>query len=246
VSFNILRQDERSSDQCSPYNALPGFQATFTTFTPQISFNLHTSFLCTQQIDPEETKSEDETLDAEWEEWRLPSLKRKQRSNMPSFLSSMDHTGGMSIKIVRPSSVDPARQALLKHYSDPTAKAPLLSTQILSKPIMLKDESTLVLVGLENRDEGEQELKQWRYDLWSSGRQRQPRCRRGENEGGCWNLNNGGGGMHAAKLWQRFEREKEMKRSKGGKEGLPHRQASASGLGSGGGEQLILDTAGVV
>jgi hypothetical protein len=98
----------------------------------------------------------------------------------------------------------------MKHYLDPAALAPVLSTKVLTRVDSFTSSSEdEKLVGQEMRVEEVSELKQSRYDLYSSGRQHQPRCMKTRHGGdpACWTKNNGGGGMHAAKLWQRMEEE---------------------------------------
>jgi len=67
-------------------------------------------------------------------------------------------------------------------------------------------------VGHENREEGESELKQSRYDLYSSGRGYQSPCMKARhmNDPSCYMRRHGGGNSHAAKIWQRMEEEKKQ------------------------------------
>jgi hypothetical protein len=194
----------------SPYNAYPNFETVFTTLTPQLSFTLQTTFLCskTPASEGEGNQNEDETLDAKWEEWKLPAKKQSSSSPFGSMGSyGLNHRGYTPLVIHRESNLSVDQQSRLKHYLDPTALAPALSESILSHITPLESSAQLNLVGHENIVEEESELKQSRYDLYSSGRGYQPRCMRVQSRDRvCWN--NGGGGMHAAKLWQRMEEEK--------------------------------------
>lgn len=195
-----------------PYDAMPDFEKTFTTILSEIRIDLRTTFLCAIPPDAEEVQpSEAEKLDNEWEEYRLPlKSKKASRKGFPGMHSrGLQHHGTLPFPITRPSSLDPNQKVKLKHYLDSGAKAPLLSTETLSETRPLSDDLELPLVGDIVRNEEEYELKQSRYDLYRSGRQHQPRCRGGPGQGGCWNRNNGGGGNHAAKLWQRKEREQQ-------------------------------------
>jgi hypothetical protein len=174
---------------------------------------LQTAFLCAKPADPasveKNEKSETEKLDEEWQEWTLPTTV-KSRTSLGGRLSRYSrHTGTLPLYIHRNSNLTPDQQSRLVHYLDPAAKAPRLSSTIISKIVPLTDDSEFELVEQVNRKEEGSELKQSRYDLYASGRQHQPRCaRRNGNIDGCWSQNNGGGGMHAAKLWQRMEEEK--------------------------------------
>lgn len=158
-----------------------------------------------------EEKTESEKLDEEWEEWALP-VKSKSRTSLGGHPSRyLRHTGTLPLHIHRDSNLTPEQQSRLVHYLNPAAKAPRLSSSIRSDITRLTtdSDSDFELVGQVNRKEEVSELKQSRYDLYASGRQHQPRCaRRNGNIDGCWSQNNGGGGMHAAKLWQRMEAEK--------------------------------------
>jgi hypothetical protein len=183
------------------------------TMFSQISKKLQTAFLCARPVDPasaeQEEKSESEKLDQEWQEWSLPT-KVSTRTTLGGPPSRyLRHTGSLPLHIHRQSNLTPEQQSQLVHYLDPAAKAPRLSSTIISKIVPLTDDSEFELLGQVNRKEEGSELKQSRYDLYASGRQHLPRCaRRNGNVDGCWSQNNGGGGMHAAKLWQRMEEEK--------------------------------------
>jgi hypothetical protein len=185
---------------------IPNFQTTFVTFTPQLTFELHTIFLCgKKETVKEEPKTADEILDGEWEEWRLEYI-RETESPIDFYSNSMTHTGAYNIDIARPSSLDSARRALVVEYLNATARAPALSDEIISTIRTFDDEETLELVNLTTRDENESELRQSRYDLYGSQRRLEPRCHNIRGPEACWRMNNGGGGMHAAKLWQRLEK----------------------------------------
>jgi hypothetical protein len=198
----------------SPYNAYPNFETVFTTLTPQLSFTLQTTFLCSKTPPSEEGDQNGyEDLDAKWEEWRLPT---KQQSSDPygsmgSFSSQgLNHRGYTPLVIHRESNLSEDQQSKLKHYLDPAAIAPSLSASIISNISPLKSSAGLKLVGHENREEGESELKQSRYDLYSSGRGYQSPCMKSRHMGdpSCYMRRHGGASSHAAKLWQRMEEEK--------------------------------------
>ena len=217
----------RSSSQCkspfppqfklrpSPYNVYPNFETVFTTLTPQLSFSLQTTFLCTKSPASEVEGDQDgyEDLDAKWEEWRLPTKKQSSSDpygSMGSYNSyGLNHRGFTPLVVHRESNLSVDQRSKVKHYLDSSALAPALSQSIISSISPLKSSTVFKLVGHENKEEGESELKQSRYDIYSSGRGYQPRCMRSSfRYVNCWNQNNGGGGMHAAKLWQRMVEEK--------------------------------------
>jgi len=198
----------------SAYNAYPNFETVFTSLTPQLSFTLQTTFLCSKtQPEVDGDPNEYEDLDAKWEEWRLPTKKQSSSDpfgSMGSFSSrGLNHRGYTPLVIHRESNLSVDQQSKLKHYLDPTALAPRLSNSIVSSIVPLKSSAQLKLVGHENREEEEIELKQSRYDLYSSGRGYQSLCMKARHAGdpSCYRRN-GGGGSHAAKLWQRMEEEK--------------------------------------
>jgi hypothetical protein len=197
-----------SADAISPYDILPGFEQTFSTFVPQVDFRLATTFLCTRggSVPDPEALSLTERRDTQWEEWRLPAKKTK---GTVAYHGSSNHHGVIPIHISRPSQLSSGLQSHLRHYQDPSARAPRLSKEPISdsRPLALADENNFDFIGIEKRGEEEHELKHSRYGLFTSERQYQPRCLRGSNVGGCWNKNNGGGGMHTAKLWQRSKEE---------------------------------------
>ena len=185
----------------------------FTNLTPQLSFSLQTTFTCSKPASTEETnedkvKNEDDILDGSWEEWRLPLSKK--RNSYDSFGgNSLTHRGNAPLMIQRESNLSIDQQSQVKHYLDPAALAPSLSTAAISKTTPLVATSHLRSVGQEIRQEDISELKQSRYDLRGSGRTHQPKCMRLRHGLGmaCRDKNNGGGGKHAAKLWQRMEEE---------------------------------------
>jgi hypothetical protein len=217
----------RSSSQCefqhhlncpklrlSPYNAYPNFETVFTTLTPQLAFTLQTTFLCSKTPASEEgDQNEYEDLDTKWEEWRLPSKKQSSSGpygSMGPNSHGLNHRGYTPLVIHRESNLSVDQQSKLKHYLDPAALAPSLSTSIISNVTPLKSTSGLKIVGHENREEGESELKQSRYDLYSSGRGYQSPCMKARHMGdpSCYMRRNGGASSHAAKLWQRMVEEK--------------------------------------
>jgi len=185
----------------------------FTNLTPQLSFSLQTTFTCskpasTEGTDDDKVKNEDDILDGNWEEWRLPLSKK--RNSYDSFGgNSLTHRGNARLMIQRESNLPTHQRTQVKHYLDPAALAPSLSTAAISKTAPLAATSHLRSVGQEIRQEDISELKQSRYDLYSSGRSYQPRCMKIHHGGdrACWSKNNGGGEKHAAKLWQRMEEE---------------------------------------
>jgi len=217
-----LQVVQAKADESSPYNVFPNFEKVFSTLTPHLQFQLQTAFLCAKPADPAspdvKEKTESEKLDEEWEEWTLPT-KTKSRTSLGGHPSRyLRHTGTLPLHIHRDSNLTPERQGQLVHYLNPAALAPRLTSTIISQITPLTSESKMdfELVGQVNRKEEVSELKQSRYDLYASGRQHQPRCaRRNGNIDGCWSQNNGGGGMHAAKLWQRKEQEKKGGRQEG-------------------------------
>jgi len=124
----------------------------------------------------------------------------------------LNHRGYTPLVIHRESNLSVDQQSKLKHYLDSTALAPALSDSIISNTTPLKSSSGLKLVGHENREEGESELKQSRYDLYSSGRGYQSPCMKARhmNDPSCYMRRHGGGNSHAAKIWQRMEEEKKQ------------------------------------
>ena len=208
--YNLVHSKLRAS----PYNAYPNFETVFTSLTPQLSFTLQTIFLCSK-TPPEVAgdQNEYEDLDAKWEEWRLPTKKQSSSDpfgSMGSFRShGLNHRGYTPLVIHRESNLSVDQQSKLKHYLDPTALAPALSSSIISSTTPFKSSAQLKLVGHENREEEEIEMKQSRYDIYSSGRGYQSLCMKSRHAGdpSCYRRN-GGGGSHAAKLWQRMEEEK--------------------------------------
>ena len=199
-----------------PYNAYPNFETVFTTLTPLLSFSLETTFLCTKtsSTNGEGQRTEDEALDVEWHEWSLPTKKPSSSDlfEMSGYFNSygLNHRGSTPLVIRRESNLSAEQRSELKHYLDPNALAPGLSGSAVSGITPLRSSSELRLVGHENREEAEGELKQSRYDLYQSGRGYQSRCRRTRfgGEPSCLRRNNGGDRSHAAKLWQRMEEEK--------------------------------------
>jgi hypothetical protein len=201
----------------SPYNVYPNFETVFTTLTPQLSFTIQTTFLCSKTPGSEaDDQNGYEDLDAKWEEWRLPTKKQSSSDpygSMGSFSSQgLNHRGYTPLVIHRESNLSVDQQSKLKHYLDPAALTPALSTSIITNVAPLKSSSDLKLVGHENREEGESELKQSRYDLYSSGRGYQSPCMKARNMGdpSCYMRRHGGASSHAAKLWQRMEEEKKQ------------------------------------
>ena len=208
--YHLIHSKLRSS----PYNVYPNFETVFTSLTPQLEFSLQSTFLCSKtppEGDGEQNEYED--LDAKWEEWRLPTKKQSSTDpfgSMSPFSSrGLNHRGYTPLVIHRESNLSVDQQSKLKHYLDPSALAPRLSNSIVSSIVPLKSSAQLKLVGHENREEEEIELKQSRYDLYSSGRGYQSLCMKSRRAGdpSCYRRN-GGGGSHAAKLWQRMEEEK--------------------------------------
>jgi hypothetical protein len=124
----------------------------------------------------------------------------------------LNHRGYTPLVIHRDSNLSVDQQSKLKHYLDPAAFAPALSASIISNISPLKSSAGLKLVGHENREEEEGDLKQSRYDLYLSGRGYQSPCMKARNMGGpsCYWRHNGGANSHAAKLWQRMEEEKKQ------------------------------------
>jgi hypothetical protein len=212
VSFHI--GSNVSELRPSPYNVYPNFETVFTTLTPQLSFTLQTTFLCskTPASEGEGDQDEYEDLDAKWDEWRLST---KQQSSSGPYGSmgpyhGLNHRGYTPLVIHRESNLSVDQQSKLKHYLDPAASAPALSASIISSITPLKSSSALKVVGHENRVEEEGELKQSRYDLYLSGRGYQSPCMKARHMGdpSCYRRNSGGASSHAAKLWQRLEEEK--------------------------------------
>jgi len=197
----------------SPYNVYPNFETVFTTLTPQLSFSLQTTFTCSntrvpgESDDGKDIASEDDTLDDKWEEWHLPSTRRPSYDMFDSY--ALNHRGYTSLVIRRESNLSADQQSKIKHYLDPAALTPALSTATMSKMSPLVSSSHLQSVGQKIREEDISELNKSRYDLYNSGRSYQPRCMRMSRGGdrACWSKNNGGGEKHAAKLWQRMEEE---------------------------------------
>jgi hypothetical protein len=199
----------------SPYNVYPNFETVFTTLTPQLSFTLQTTFLCskTPTSEGEKDQNEYEDLDARWDEWRLPSKKQSSSGpygSMGPQSHGLNHRGYTPLVIHRESNVSVDQQSKLKHYLDPAAFAPALSASIISSITPLKSSSGLKSVGHESREEEEGDLKQSRYDLYLSGRGYQSPCMKARHMGdpSCYMRRHGGASSHAAKLWQRREEEK--------------------------------------
>ena len=185
------------------YNAMPSFGRTFDDLRSVLDITLHTTFKCQ---DTEEdalagseasthSKSDGQARDEDWTEYELPT-----RTPAPkrSYHRDFSHTGRIPLDV---ALTDP-QSGSIKPYTDPTALGPTLSQGSGAAPFRP--------LGHGLRDENPEERLISRYGFNDATRQR-GRCKPDVYFDGCWELNGGGGGMHAAKLWQRVEMERQGK-----------------------------------
>jgi hypothetical protein len=175
-----------------PYNLLPTFNATFQSFHPRISFQLHTVFLCVlDDNEAEEGGMSDVSVaqDIDWIEAELPpSINRSRRNDITQ--RGLSHTSHIDFDLILPAttSQECGDDDVVVSYSNALARAPVIS---LDKPMFIE----YPLVDHEIRKENKVELLRSRY-------KNDPRLGRRCPKGKC---NPGGAHRHAAKMWQAKE-----------------------------------------
>lgn len=174
-----------------PYDLMPTFNATFQSFHPRISFQLHTVFLCVlDDYAPEEGGVSDVSVarDIDWTEAKLPSRINQRRHN-DITQRSLSHTSQIDFDLIMPAIINQeSGDDIVESYSDALARAPVITL----------DNSMLIeypLVNHEIRKENKVELLRSRYN----------------NDQRMWRVypkgkyNPGGAHSHAAKMWQAKE-----------------------------------------
>ncbi|KAK8847332.1 hypothetical protein IAR55_005189 [Kwoniella newhampshirensis] len=177
--YDIEKDDEEGKEEYSfqlslqtAYNDYPSFMTTFQTIRSALSFTLYTNFLCEDVVTRENASDPTGARDEEWVEYRLPPRTTKRIRNG----RGSPHRGSAPMNFV--SSSEPASPLLL-HYLDLEALAPKLSLD--AEPITDYPKLNQIL-----REESPDELVRFRHDHRYE--------RRNSRQGGGW--------MHAAKLWQ--------------------------------------------
>lgn len=185
------RQVGTGSAYDRPYDLIPTFNATFQSFRPRISFQLHTVFLCVLgDNEPEEEGVYDVSVarDIGWNEAELPSRIKKGRRNAMTQ-RGLSHTSQIDFDLVLPATTSQeSGDDVVVSYSDPLARAPVIT---LDNPMAIE----YPLVNHEIRKENKVELLRSRYNndqrtwwTYSKGKH-----------------NPGGAHRHAAKMWQAKE-----------------------------------------
>jgi len=174
-----------------PYNLLPTFNATFQSFRPRISFQLHTVFLCVlDDNEAEEGGMSDGSVarDIGWIEAVLPpSINRSRRNDITQ--RGLSHTSHIDFDLILPATTGQKNgDDVVVSYSDALARAPVIT---LDKPMHIE----YPLVDHEIRKENKVELLRSRY-------KNDPRMGRTYLKG---DYNPGGAHRHAAKMWQAKE-----------------------------------------
>ena len=174
-----------------PYNLLPTFNATFQSFHPRISFQLHTVFLCVlDDNEAEEGGLSDVSVarDIDWIEAELPpSINRSRRNDITQ--RGLSHTSHIDFDLILPATTGQENgDDVVVSYSDALARAPVIT---LDKPMAIE----YPLVDHEIRKENKVELLRSRY-------KNDPRMGRTYPKG---DYNPGGAHRHAAKMWQAKE-----------------------------------------
>ena len=185
------------------YDAMPSFGRTFDNLRSVLQITVHTAFKCQDAEDDTQangdalihSKPDSQTRDEDWTEYELPSETPALKRSQHRYFS---HRGRISLDVGLAQSQ--ARD--VKPYTDPTALGPALSLGSHAAPFRP--------LGHGLRDEKPEERLISRYGFNDATRQR-GRCKPDVYFDGCWELNGGGGGMHAAKLWQRVEMERQGK-----------------------------------
>lgn len=167
---------------------MPTFNATFQSFHPRISFQLHTVFLCVlDDYAPEEGGVSDVSVarDIDWTEAKLPSRINQRRHN-DITQRGLSHTSQIDFDLIMPAIINQeSGDDIVESYSDALARAPVITL----------DNSMLIeypLVNHEIRKENKVELLRSRYN----------------NDQRMWRVypkgkyNPGGAHSHAAKMWQ--------------------------------------------
>lgn len=186
----------------SRHDDMPSFVKTFENLESVIDLDLHTTFLCDRDDEPEGAsdtsaghRSASDERDAEWKEYSLP-LRPANRTI--SSRSGLSHRGSITLDMRLAnlsSSLEEGQD--VAHYLDTEARSPILSSAA-SRP----GPAAFPALGSSLRPENKAELVKSRYGPSEWRHMRRDRCK-SENRGeGCWKLNGGGAWMHAAKLWQ--------------------------------------------
>jgi len=174
-----------------PYDLIPTFNATFQSFHPRISFQLHTVFLCVldDNVAEEEGLSDVSVArDIGWNEVELPSRIKKGRRN-DITQHGLSHTTQIDFDLILPATLSQeSGDDVVVPYSDALARAPVIT---LDKSMDIE----YPLVNHEIRTENKVELLRSRYN----------------NEQRMWwtyskgKYNPGGAHRHAGKMWQAKE-----------------------------------------
>lgn len=186
----------------SRHDDMPSFVKTFENLESVIDLDLHTTFLCDQDDEPEGAsdtsagpRSASEERDAEWKEYSLP-LRPANRTIFSR--SGLTHKGSISLDMrlaSLSSSLEEGQDVV--HYLDTEARSPILSSAA-SRP----DPATFPALGSSLRAENKAELVKSRYGPNEWRHLRRDRCKSESRSEGCWKFNGGGAWLHAAKLWQ--------------------------------------------
>jgi hypothetical protein len=174
-----------------PYDLIPTFNATFQSFHPRISFELHTVFLCVLDDDEPEEGGVSEVFvarDIGWTEAELPSRINQRRRN-DITQRGLSHTSQIDFDLVLPATTSQeSDDDVVVAYSDALARAPVIT---LDNPMRIE----YPLVDHEIRKENKVELLRSRYNNNQRIWRRYPNGKH----------NPGGAHMHAAKMWQAKE-----------------------------------------
>ena len=171
-----------------PYDLVPAFNATFQSFHPRISFQLHTVFLCVLDDNEPEEEAVYDARDIDWNEAELPSRIKKGRRNAMTQ-RGLSHTTQIDFDLILPAtSSQESDDDVVVPYSDALARAPVIT---LDNPMTIE----YPLVNHEIRKENKVELLRSRYN----------------NDQRVWwtyskgKYNPGGAHRHAGKMWQAKE-----------------------------------------
>lgn len=180
-------------------NAFPSLNRSLISYRPSVEIRLNTYFACAS------AEEEQEAPVNEWDEFELP-LKPKSKSKSAEEDSrvpwrSSYHSASMPIDIIRLASDANGGSDTIRDYRDPLARAPIL-TLSSARPNL----GSFPLLNQEIREEPVEEIRQNKYGWYTNNLL----CRGVDGvdygRGGCWAMDPGGMGRHAAKVWQRKER----------------------------------------